>query len=294
MTKKQATSLRPIDAPHYRYWQALYHSFFNPRLYIDVGKRWKGFGILYLLLVMIIGIVPLYWKTVTNMNRTFQEDIVTPLQKLPILYIQNGNVSVNVAMPYFIKNDKNQVVAIVDTTGKINQLENKQYPKLSFLIMKNKFMFRPPSMNFDFTKNNFNLPEAAVTTRDLPQNLNQVFNSKEWIASSKLNIMNKFMGIILYPSLVLVIFSLYLVLLLALALLAQFVAKILIKVNLSYLESFRVLMVSATPQIAITMICASFNLIFEDFGFFSMIVLAVYFSFAAIAIKRASKKMVLL
>ncbi len=52
-------------------------------------------------------------------------------------------------------------------------------------------------------------------------------------------------------------------------------------------------MVASTPQITITMICASLGLIFEGFGTFSLILLAVYFGFAAIAIKRASKKMVL-
>ncbi len=235
MTKHEKTSLRPIDAPHYNYWQALYHSFFNPKLYVDVGKRWKGFSLLYLFLVMVIAIIPLYWMAVTNMNRIFHEDMIIPLQRLPTLYIQNGKVSANVKMPYFIKNDKNQVAAIVDTTGKINGIDNKLYPKLSFLVLEDKFMLRPPSISFDFTKSNIDLPEASVVTIELPKNTNQVFNTKEWLATSKIYTMNKFLGIILYPSLVLVIFSLYLVMLLAVALLAQFVAKILIKVELSYL-----------------------------------------------------------
>ena len=42
---KIKNKLKLIDAPVYRYWDALYMSFYSRRLYVDVGKRWRGLGI---------------------------------------------------------------------------------------------------------------------------------------------------------------------------------------------------------------------------------------------------------
>lgn len=49
---EQNKVLRKVDAPFYNYWQAIVLSFFSSRLYVDVGKRWKGLGFRYLLLIV--------------------------------------------------------------------------------------------------------------------------------------------------------------------------------------------------------------------------------------------------
>lgn len=290
--KGNTAALRPIDAPHFRYWQAFYHAFFNPKLYVDVGKRWKGLSILYLFLLLLIATLPMFFVVVKAYNASFQQNIAQPLAQLPRLYIQNGNVTANVAMPYFIKNKLGAVSIIVDNTGKYKEFD-KQYPRLSLLITQDKIMFRLPALPFNISGNVYQLPAGETVSHTLPKNLNQVFDAKEWITSSKIRTTQIAIDLILYPSIVMAVFGVYLVLLFALGLMAQFVAKILIKIDLTYLQSFRLLMVAATPQIFVTLFLGALGWTFSGFAILSVVLFAVYFSLAAIAMKNASHKMVL-
>lgn len=290
--KAKKSQLRPIDAPHFGYWQALYNAFYNPKLYVDVGKRWKRFSIIYLFLLIAVATVPMYFVVMKAYNDSINQNMLEPLEKLPRLYVQNGIVATNEPMPLFIKNKAGAVSVIVDTTGSITQFD-KKYPRLSLLITKNAIMFRMPSLNFDLSGNKYQMPEGEVVTHYLPKNLNQIFDTSEWVLSSKMRFTQKFVNILIYPTMVMLIFGTYLVLLFALALMAQFVAKILIKFDLSYFQSFRLLMVAATPQIFVTLILTALGWTFSGFGLVSIVLFAVYFSFAAISMKRESNKMVL-
>src|SRR5476651_2545843 len=55
---KEKNKLKLIDAPVYGYWKALYMSFYSRRLYVDIGKRWHGFGLVYLLLAIAVLSLP--------------------------------------------------------------------------------------------------------------------------------------------------------------------------------------------------------------------------------------------
>ena len=81
VTKKSV--LKPIDKPAYSYWSALWKSFYSRRLYVDVGKRWSGFGILYLLLVIALLSLPFYLRVLQSVNQSFQEQIIEPSVKIP-------------------------------------------------------------------------------------------------------------------------------------------------------------------------------------------------------------------
>ena len=61
---KADKALKDIGSPCYRYWQALYLSFYCGRLYVDIGKRWKGLGIGYLFLLVCFAIIPLNLRIV--------------------------------------------------------------------------------------------------------------------------------------------------------------------------------------------------------------------------------------
>ena len=75
MIKKKQT-LRPLDAPIYNYWQALYRSFYSGRLYIDVIKRWRGFGALYLLLAISLASIPLSLRIMVDFNHYFEKKMI--------------------------------------------------------------------------------------------------------------------------------------------------------------------------------------------------------------------------
>ena len=76
----------------YRYFRALYLSFYAPALYVDVVKRWQGVGIGYILMVIAIGSIPLSSRIIIEFNQYFEEKILLPLQVLPKINIKKGHV----------------------------------------------------------------------------------------------------------------------------------------------------------------------------------------------------------
>ena len=289
MTKKQSSALRDIDAPHYRYWQAVYYCFFSRTLYVDVGKRWRGLSVLYLLLLMFVVTIPFSVRIIIQFDNFFNQEIIIPLKKLPTIMVQNGLVSLDKPMPYFVKNDTGEVIAIVDTTGKITEITNK-YPDLSILITKDSLIYRVPNPPHFF--NLHQQKEWPTTTQQFSKEMNQIFDSYAWVESSGLSTIKGVVEVMIYPMMAFLFFALYLVFLLAFALMAQFVAQILMKCNLTYLQSFRILTVSATPHIFTLLLALAFNQLFVGLGALLSILLAGYFSFAVLSLKRESNKLV--
>lgn len=287
MAKKKPAALKDIDAPYYSYWQAVYHSFYNAQLYVDVGKRWKGLSMMYLLLLILLVAIPLSVGYIIKFNDYFNQQILVPIQKLPPFYIQNGEVHLDKPMPYLVKNDEGKVVSIIDNTGTITHFE-KKYPDLSVLITKNSLLYRSPSF-FE----NFEVQEAPVSVDKFSSSMNQVFNGETWIETSGVKKLQSFATFLIYPAVVIVFFILYLAVLLTVSLLAQLMVKILFKMDLSYGQTYRLLMVGATPQTVLLMMILTFNLMFPMRGIVMLAVFTAYFCFGVLSLKRESNKLVL-
>ncbi len=161
-------------------------SFYSGRLYVDVAKRWKGFGILYLLLVMSVATIPLSIRLIYDFNDYLNQNMIIPINKLPQLVIQNGEVQFNKPMPYLIKNDKGQVVDIIDTTGKITSFTDN-YPNAVFLLLKNKIVTRmPPFKTFLNSTSN----KVTIKEQNLNPNDNEIFVGKDWLVTGKFTKLN--------------------------------------------------------------------------------------------------------
>lgn len=289
MAKHPGSALRDIDAPHFSYWQALFYSFFKRALYVDVGKRWKGLSILYLLLAMFVASFPFSLRLMFVFDDFFNHEIIMPLQSLPELYVQNGLVTVDKPMPYFIKNESGDVIAVVDTSGVIKDFTDS-YPRLSVIITKDTFMFRVPAPPQFFKTFKTNAWPATKTSFN--KDLNQIFDAQQWVESSTIKTTRLAINVMIFPTVAVLFFVIYLIFLLAFSLMAQFVAKILLKFGLSYMTSFRLLMVATTPQIVFLQLVLTFDWIFSGLGLVLCILIAVYFSFAVLSLKRESNKLV--
>ncbi|KTD19302.1 Protein of uncharacterised function (DUF1189) [Legionella lansingensis] len=287
---KQEKALRKVDVPLYNYLQALVLSFFSNRLYVDVGKRWKGFGILYLLFVTCLLAIPFAVRINLEFNNFFEEQIINPLKQIPPLYIQNGKVSLDKPMPYLIKNKKGEVVTIIDTTGEINAIDDR-YPDLTTLITKDKFFYRVPPPHFFFAKGVQPI-KNPVYSQTLSESINQVFDGEAWIKSSGIERIKWLSQVIVYPTIALLFFVIFLILFLVFALMGQFVAKLFFNLTISYKQTCRLLMVAATPQIVVLLLGLTFNLLFPGFGLLLLVLLFGYFCFAVISLKRESQKLV--
>lgn len=288
MTKEKA--LRSVDAPLYNYWQALYLSFFSSHLYVDVGKRWRGMGILYLLLLMFLITLPFALRVTINFNQYFSEEIIAPLKKIPKLYVQNGKVSLDKPMPYLIKNERGEVVSIIDTTGTVKTIDGT-FPALSTLITKDKFYYRLPPPKFFFEKTELQ-NTSPIYVQPLSTEMNEVFDGEQWVKTSGIERARILSIMTIYPTIVMMFFVVYLVFFLAFALMGQLVAKIFMKFSLTYPQACRLLMVSSTPQITALVVFLTLNWVFLGLGLFLIFLLAGYFSFAVLSLKRESHKLV--
>ena len=234
--------LKLMDAPIYHYWQALYLSFYSKRLYIDVGKRWQGIGLLYFLLAIAVCSIPLALRVGINLDQSFNEQIIEPLLQVPDIYVQNGEASLDKPMPFLIKNKKDQVVLVVDTRTN-DSLFGPEYPNLSILINKDKVYFKTPTPQLFSTI----LPE---TTKSEPQSqsfgkgTNFVFNGKKIVEENGMLKLKHMAQLMIYPIIVVILYSMFVVIFLVLAFLGQVFASIFFSFKISFSESSRVFRVA--------------------------------------------------
>ena len=100
-------------------------SFFSRDLYIDVGLKWKGTGFGYLLLLLVVCWLPMMVKIHRGMSNFIDNEAPPFIEQFPTITFDNGRASIDQPQPYYIKApDSNDVLAIIDTTGEIQSLDN--------------------------------------------------------------------------------------------------------------------------------------------------------------------------
>jgi hypothetical protein len=287
---KNSNKLRRVDAPLYRYWQALYLALYSGALYVDVAKRWRGFGMLYLLLVVAITMTPFAGQFIYDIHQSIDEQILSPIQKLPLLYIQNGNVEIDQPMPYVIKNKKGDTVVIIDTAGKVKKIID-EHPELRLLVAKNKLYLRNPKMNF-FFGHLINSANTKIYVQALNENMNEVFDGNLWVNSSRVKRLKWSILYSLYPMLIMVVYSLTLVIMLPFAFIGKLFSHIVIKHDMPFKTASRVFMVSSTGTIYLFFLSLLFNVSLPGIGIFYMALLSIFFFYGVLCVKRESKKLV--
>lgn len=104
------------------YLNTLYLSFYSKPLYRHVAREWEGFPFSYLLLLALIAIVPTTFLTTAALSRYLDSDGAYIIEQIPTIQITQGKVSIDAPQPYFIYSPENEVVAVLDTTGKHTSL----------------------------------------------------------------------------------------------------------------------------------------------------------------------------
>lgn len=287
---KNKNNLKPFDAPVYSYWSALYMSFYSRRLYIDVGKRWRGFGLLYLLLAIAIGAIPYSLKMSADFNTEFQNQLIAPILSLPTIYIQNGETKFDKPMPYLIKNDQGQVSVIIDTTGTVSEF-TKEYPYLTLLVNKEAMSIKIPSPSIMNVGADQTI-RGPVLVQPFDKGMNMMFDGKSIINSTSVYSLKYAAQLMIYPVVVAIFYSLLAVFFLVLAFLGQVFSRVFFSFKLGFKQSCRLFMVAATPMLLVLMTFITLNAIFYGFGFLLLICISIYFGFAISALRSDSKKMV--
>lgn len=288
---KEKNKLVLIDAPLYGYWSALWRSFYSRRLYVDVGKRWKGTGLLYLLFIIAILSIPFFFKMTITLRQSFNSQIIEPLENIPVFYVQNGQVIFDKPMPYLVKNSKDQIVAIIDTTGKINSFTN-EYPDLGILVNKDRISFLIPNPPL-FNLNNQSPPSMnKPIVQPFDKEINFVFNGKQFVEQNSVIGLKYGAQLMVYPIILSLLFSIFTVFFLVLALLGQTFSTVFFSFKLSFLASSRLLIVAGSPMLLFLLIMLTFDKIFSGSGFVLFFLLITYYSYALFALRSESRNLV--
>jgi hypothetical protein len=105
----------------------------------DVAKKWKGAGLLYLLLLACLTMIPFALHFHSGVGKIAVDKLYPLVDKIPDIKIARGQVSINKPEPYFLTTPGGRAVGVIDTTGKVTSLENGKY---YLLLTKNSLMYR--------------------------------------------------------------------------------------------------------------------------------------------------------
>jgi len=287
---KKKQNIKLIDSPLYNYWQALYLSFSSRNLYVDISKRWRGYGFIYLLLLSFIVSIPLSAKLVIQYNNYLATNVVEPLMKLPVIYIQNGDITINEPMPYYIKNKFGEVTAIVDTTGVVNKFDSS-FPDLIYLFTKNSVLNRQPISFLSSIISDHN-NEYKIYNYQFDKKTNEVFDGKKFIEGNGVFIIKLIVNILIYPVLGFFIFVLISGIVVIFVFVGQLASIIIFKFTLNLKDSFRIFIVASTPAIFLFFASLIVNYRIPGGVISYVALLSFYYSLAIISIRAMSGKMV--
>ncbi len=109
----------------YRTWQMPVLSFYSKEFYRDVALRWCGSNLGFLCLLLILCQIPAARHINHLAAELLDHAAHTYLMQIPPISINEGKVIVDAPQPYSII-DGNHTLLLIDTTGKINTLNDAQ------------------------------------------------------------------------------------------------------------------------------------------------------------------------
>ena len=207
-------------------------SFFSKKLYIDVGQNWKGANFLYLLLLLAICLIPTMINLHRGISNFVNNEAPAIVNQVPEITITDGQVSIKETQPYYIKDpDSDEPLAIIDTTGQIESLEDTD----AFCLLTGNKVITKKS-------------EFENRTYDLS-------NVKAFVVDSEritgwLQIGRKFLAVVIYPFVLLGYYMYRIVQALIYAAIGLLFASF-CKTTLSYTALIRLAVVAVTPCIIV-------------------------------------------
>ncbi|NNJ70534.1 MAG: DUF1189 family protein [Kiritimatiellales bacterium] len=229
-----------MKSKKYRLVQMPFFAFFSKRMYHEVGCNWKGINLAYLFVLIAICCVP---ATLSIRNKTLKSltaNQVDFLNQIPEIQIQNGLVSINKPQPYYIKDSRGLPVAIIDTTGSMNYIDDES---VKVLLTETRLIVRRGRHLY----NTFNLDMVESLYLD-----KHAING--WVNTLRNSVAPLSYGIFLMLSYI------FAVMVLLFASVAGLIIASVMHSNLSFSTALRIATVAVTPAIIFITISASAGL----------------------------------
>jgi hypothetical protein len=203
-------------------------SFFSKELYIDVGQNWKGVNFLYLLLLLAVCLIPTMINLHRGISNFVNNEAPAIVNQVPEITITDGQVSIKETQPYYIKDpDSDEPLAIIDTTGQIESLEDTD---AFFLLTGNKVIIKESK----FENRTYDLSNVKAFAVDSER------------ITGWLGIGRKFLTVVIYPFALLGSYLFRIVQALIYAAIGLLFA-LWCKITLSYATLLRLAVVAMTP-----------------------------------------------
>ena len=207
-------------------------SFFSKELYIDVGQNWKGVNFLYLLLLLAVCLIPRTINLHRGISNFVNNEAPAIVNQVPEITITDGQVSIKETQPYYIKDpDSDEPLAIIDTTGQIESLEDTD---AFFLLTGNKVIIKESK----FENRTYDLSNVKAFAVDSER------------ITGWLHIGRKFLAVVIYPFALLGSYVYRIVQVLIYAAIGLLFASF-CKTTLSYAALIRLAVVAVTPCIIV-------------------------------------------
>ncbi len=288
--RKPQKKLRLVDARFYHYWQAFYLSLYSPRLYIDVAKRWKGFGFLYVLFLLSVVSIPLSIQYIQRFNQYTYNDFIEPFMHVPPIYIHQGKAIIHEKVPSIIENKQGKVLILIDKNGSMKNF-NTVYPDLIALITTHACYFRQPTSPFFIGRQSF-MEEQVIETLPFENLPDGKFDLANWLKHSGLILLKNVMLVGIYPFIVSSFFGLIISLMLVLALVGQLTSYTIFRFRLGFMPACRLMAVASTFSIYAFFALKTLGYKTTGMSFYCSLMAYIYFCFAVLVVRRESQNLV--
>lgn len=208
-------------------------SFYSTDLYRDMALNKKGVGFGYLFLLLALCWLVLVIAVGYHINSYLDENAPGLLSQFPEITIIDGQASIKEMQPYYISDQKTgEVIAVIDTTGSINSLDQTE---AVILLTRTHLMVEKN----DIETRTFDLSEAGdyIIDRELVS---------AWIDMTK-----SYLPIVIYPFALAGSYFYRIIQMLIYAAIGLLFASI-CKAELEYPQLLRLSVVAVTPSIIIS------------------------------------------
>jgi len=203
-------------------------SFFSKDFYREVGLQWKGICFGYLLLILAVCWIPMIVRIHLGFASFVKNNAPPFVEQIPEITITDGQVSIKEPQPYFLRvPDSNEIIAVIDTTGSIESLEDAN---AFFLLTDNSMIIR----------------KSDIETQTIDLSQIESFTMDSARITRWLNIIKKLLVVIMYPVVLLSSYVYRIIQALIFAAVGLLFAS-LCKVSLSYGALLRLAVVAMTP-----------------------------------------------
>jgi len=117
----------------------LFMAFFSRSLYQDVGRNWKGAGLLFLFSIVALCTIPFVLLLQSELSALLNEEAPGIVTQMPAVRIVKGKVSIDKTEPYYVNDKSGEPLVVFDTTGQIRTLAGS---KAAILVSQSSLIVR--------------------------------------------------------------------------------------------------------------------------------------------------------